>query len=73
MDDELTVMQRAKAVTTGFLVLLAAMALLMAIGVFAPPIVTRMGLIVCAYCGLAAASIRFALLERAAHMAARND
>jgi hypothetical protein len=32
-----------------------------------------MGLIVCAYCGLAAASIRFALLERAAHMAARND
>lgn len=73
MDDELTVVQRAKAVTTGFLVLLATLALLMAAGAFAPPIVTRMGLIVCAYCGLAAASIRFALLERAAHLAARND
>lgn len=73
MDDELTVVQRAKAVTTGFLVLLATLVLLMAAGTFAPPIVTRMGLIVCAYCGLAAASIRFALLERAAHMAARND
>ena len=59
--------------TTGFLVLLAALALLMAVGVFAPPIVTRMGLIVCAYCSLAAASIRFVLLERAAHLAARND
>jgi hypothetical protein len=73
MDDELTVVQRAKAVTTGFLVLLATLVLLMAAGAFAPPIVTRMGLIVCAYCGLAAASIRFALLERAAHLAARND
>ena len=73
MDDELTVVHRGKAVTSGFLVLLAALALLMAAGLFAPPMVTRMGLIVCAYCGLAAASIRFALLERAAHLAARHD
>jgi hypothetical protein len=73
MDDELTVVHRAKAMTTGFLVLLATLALLMAALAFAPPIVTRIGLIVCAYCGLAAASVRFALLERAAHMAARND
>jgi hypothetical protein len=73
MDDELTVVQRAKAVTAGFLVLLASLVLLMAGGAFAPSIVTRIGLIVCAYCGIAAASIRFALLERAAHLAARND
>jgi len=73
MDDELTVVQRAKAVTTGFLVLLGALAALMAVGAFAPPIVTRMGLIVCAYGGLSAASIRFALLERAAWMAARDE
>jgi hypothetical protein len=32
-----------------------------------------MGLIVCAYGGLSAASIRFALLERAAWMAARDE
>ena len=73
MDDEVTVVYRAKAVTTGFLVLLAAVALLIAATAFAPPVLIQMGLIVCAYCGLAAASVRFALLERAAHLAARND
>ena len=73
MDDELTHVHRARAMTAGFLVLLGAVIILMATMAFLPNISIEIGLAACAYLGLGAASVRFALLERGAQMAARDD